>query len=303
MKRWVSLVAVVLIASVPFAVPAAAQTGPADPVQALKRQFRAERGVHIAEVTRLVFDEKNSVRFRYNGRVQLGPSGPVASDSTLQLVIDPPLRKLLEQTLEGESEGGSGDASKGLGLEEPHHAIAVGGYHYTSDGILPLPHGKTWVRRPGPGRLLNVATVQPIDVFEPAVLKTMLRGAKGEPVSGGLFYQGTVSYAQLAKASRHASWQLTGMTLFGDAKKKIAWRLWTDGTGLPTRLMTVQNSRWDEDTSLIQRTDTRYGDWGSHILVMAPPADEVVDEKELSYDPFDVTEPKELINTLSGSTR
>ncbi|MER5322529.1 hypothetical protein [Streptosporangium roseum] len=59
MKRWAALLGALLAAApvvsvTAAAVPAAAQAASPDPDQALKRQFRPERGVHIAEVTRLV---------------------------------------------------------------------------------------------------------------------------------------------------------------------------------------------------------------------------------------------------------
>lgn len=287
MKRWVALLGALLAVSV-AAVPAEAQAGPPDPVQALKRQFRPERGVHIAEVTRMVFKNGQSLRFRVNGRVQFGPSGRVASDATLRLVIDPPLRKLFE----GEEEEG---------LQE---TIVVGGHRYISHSLDTerLPDGKTWVRL-GHGGTENAASLQTIDVLEPAVLKAMLGGAKAKPVSGGFFYQGAVGYGQLAKSSKNPSEAVLRGTLSGGSDRKIAWRLWTDGTGLPTRLMTTEATWWDSNNStpVTNRTDTRYSEWGSHVVVVAPPADQVADEKELSSDPFDLPEPKELLISPSTS--
>ncbi|MER5426312.1 hypothetical protein [Streptosporangium roseum] len=147
----------------------------------------------------------------------------------------------------------------------------------------------------------NAASLQTIDVFEPAVLKAMLKGAKAKAVSGGFFSLGTVSYEQLAKASKDPSAAVLRETLFGDSDQKIAWRLWTDGTGRPTRLMTTEAGQWDSSTPVTRRTDTRYSEWGSHVVVLAPPADQVVDETELSYELFDLPEPKELLNRSSTS--
>ncbi|GGL55235.1 hypothetical protein [Planomonospora parontospora] len=294
MKRWVVLATAVLAAVLPVAAPAAAHTATPDPVHALKRQFRPERGVHIAEVTRFVFENKQSMRFRVHGRAQLGSSrGVVASDATMQLVIDPPLRKLLESK--------DGDELRGIGLEDPQETIVVGGYRYVSHTLYAtsLPAGKTWVRSPYLGEK-NTASFQTIDVFEPAVVKAMLAGVKAKPVSGGFFYQGAVSYRQLAKASKHPSDAVLRETLFGGDDEKITWRLWTDAAGLPTRLMTAQITPWDSSTTVTQRIDTRYSGWGSHVVVQAPPTGEVIDENDLPADRlFEVPEPKELINAAA----
>nr|BFE83068.1 hypothetical protein GCM10020093_056690 [Planobispora longispora] len=167
MKRWAALVAATLIASVSVVVtPAAAQVAPADPTRALRRQFHPERGVHIAEVTRYVFDDKDSMRVRANGRVQFARSGPVASDATWRVVVDPSLRKWLEE-----------DELRAV-AEEPAHWIVVGGYRYVSDGFraTPLPEGKTWVRSRHFALDADITTEQVINVFDPAVLKTILKG-------------------------------------------------------------------------------------------------------------------------------
>ncbi|GGS58335.1 hypothetical protein GCM10010156_16240 [Planobispora rosea] len=276
MKRWVALVAAVLIASVPVtAAPAAAQAAPADPVGALKRQFHPERGVHIAEVSRLVLDgrEKESVRFRIHGRVQFGRSGPVASDATWRLVMDPFFRKLLEDE--------SDDEVRAI-VEEPIQQIVVGRRNYISGGLVArnLPQGKSWIRAGDPSAQANIASYQPIDVFAPAVLKTLLKGVAGKAVPGGFLYRGTISYKQLAEVSKDPSAKLLS-SLFGGDGGEIAWRLWTDRTGLPTRLMTSQKTKVKSRMMSVQRTDTRYSDWGSHVVVVAPPADEVIDEKDL----------------------
>ncbi|MFF5213299.1 hypothetical protein [Streptosporangium sp. NPDC000396] len=298
MKRWAALLGALLAASVASAtaaaVPAAAQAGPPDPVQALKRRFRPERGVHIAEVTRLIFEDKQSLRLRVNGRVQLGLSGRAASDATMQLVIDPPVRKLLESK--------DGDELRNTGIEDPQETIVVGGHRYTSHTLYAglLPDGKTWVRA-GYRVTDNAASLQTIDVFEPAVLKAMLGRAKAKPVSGGFFYQEMVSYGQPAKSSKNPSAAVLRETLSGDSDRKIAWRLWTDGTGLPIRLMTTEATWWNSRTPATHRTDTRYSEWGSHVVVLAPPADQVADETELSFDPFNLPEPKELLTRPSTS--
>ncbi|GAA3080989.1 hypothetical protein [Streptosporangium carneum] len=296
MRLWFALATAALIATMPVsALPAVAQSTPPDPVRALKQQFRTERGVQISEVTRLTRDGRTLLRMRAGGRLQFGPSGAVASDGLWQEAPDPATLKKRE---------GTDDELVRIEL------INVGGNRYLSGldfGFYPAARGKTWVRTKSPrGVEADAATIstQTIDVFDPAVLKTVLKGTTGRPVSGGFLYRGSVSYAQLYQAARNVyAVPLRGAAVEELHKMKIAWRLWTDPTGLPTRLMTSEASG-GKGLPILSRTDTRYTDWGSHVLVIAPPADEVVDEKELKLpdlaELLDRLEPNELISALNA---
>ncbi|MER5326332.1 hypothetical protein [Streptosporangium roseum] len=267
MRRWLALAAATLIASVAAAVPAAAQTGPPDPAQAVKRQLRAERGVQITETSRAIFKDAIPDWLRVNGRVQLGPAGPVAADTTIQWALDPESRKMAETN------------ELLADLESPVQMTVVGGYLYAF-GLYSLPAGKTWARSARPETVAKdareSATQQTVvNVFDPAALKTLLKGATVKPVPGGFFYQGTLT------------------------RPKISWRLWTDATGLPKRLLTNKHVTGMNKLAKIERIDTRYADWGMPIVVVPPPADEVIDYEDLE-DPFGLfkPEPKELINVL-----
>ncbi|MER6171616.1 hypothetical protein [Streptosporangium sp. NPDC001681] len=263
MRRWLALAAATLIASVSAVVPAAAQTGPPDPAQAVKRQLRAQHGVQIAEISRTIFKDTTSTRDRLTSRLQLGPAGPVAVDTSMQSVLDAKSAKAAETN------------ELLADLASPFHMTVVSGYLYIS-GIYSLPQGKTWSRSVLPRSAVDYASQQTaVNVFDPAALKTLLRGATVKPVSGGFFYQGTL------------------------AKPKIYWRLWTDATGLPKRLLTNKRVAGENRLAKIERVDTRYTDWGMPLVVVPPPADEVIDYEDLE-DPLglSVPEPKELINTL-----
>lgn len=267
MRRWLALAAATLITSVAAAVPAAAQTGPPDPAQAVKRQLRAEHGVQIAEISRTIFKDALPTRVRVNSRLQLGPAGPVAADATMQWVLDPKSRKMAETN------------ELLADLESPVQMTVVGGYLYAF-GLYLLPAGKAWARlaRPGPvAKDAREAASQQttVNVFDPATLKTLLKGAMVKPVSGGFFYQGTL------------------------AKPKVSWSLWTDATGLPKRLLTNKHVTGKNRLAKIERVDTRYTDWGMSLVVVPPPADEVIDYEDLE-NPLDFSklEPKELINAL-----
>ncbi|WP_189248746.1 hypothetical protein [Streptosporangium pseudovulgare] len=291
MRRWIVLTVAALIASVPVtAVPAAAQAGSPDPVQAVKRQFRDEHGVQLAEVSRIAVG-KSSVRIRNNARLQLGRSGPVAFDATWQIVADPELEKAVK-----DDDGGV----TFFDFFAPSSVTAVDGKMYVSDDIYRnvVPQDKEWVRTKAPANLKAVSS-QTANVFEPAVLKAMLKGAKREPASGGFLYRGTVSLGELSKASPKSYPFPPGELGREAAKRSISWRLWTNGDGLPQRMMSTETMRVTKKVSMTFRTDTRYTDWGMPITVVAPPADKVADEKDLRIERlFDFSDPKQIINTV-----
>ncbi|GAA2987608.1 hypothetical protein [Streptosporangium longisporum] len=259
MRRWLALAAATLTASVP-AAPAAAQTGPPDPAKAIQQQFRAHHGVQIAEISRTIYKDATSSRDRLTSRVQLGPTGPVAVDTSIRWVPDAKSAKAAE-TNELAAE-----------MASPSYMTAVGGYLYTS-GMYSLPQGKSWTRSELLRPVVDYASQQTtVNVLDPAALKTLLRGATVKPVSGGFYYQGT------------------------HAELKISWRLWTDTTGLPKRLLTNKRVVGEHRLAKIERIDTRYSDWGMPLVVVPPPADEVIDYEDLE-DPYGSpkAEPKELI--------
>ncbi|MGV9772375.1 hypothetical protein [Streptosporangium sp. NPDC003464] len=164
-------------------------------------------------------------------------------------------------------------------LESPVQMTVVGGYLYAS-GLYSLPAGKTWARSARPVPVANdtreaASRQTAVDVSDPAALKALLKGATGKPISGGFFYQDRL------------------------ATPKVSWRLWTDATGLPERLLANKHVAGKNRVAAVERVDTRYTDWGMPLVVVPPPADEVIDYDDLA-DPLDFSkpEPEELINAL-----
>ncbi|GGK55338.1 hypothetical protein Ppa06_11960 [Planomonospora parontospora subsp. parontospora] len=289
MKRRIGFAALALVMSVPAAaLPASAQAASPDPARAVERQFRPGRGVELTEVARSsAGDEPSSFTFRSRGRIQFGSPGPVASDSTLRMDPTPEARKNLENDL------GEGFLS---GLFDPEDRIVVKNRLHTSGGVYGsvLPAGKSWLRMKQPARATDLG-IQPINVFDPAVLRSLLKDSSGKPFSGGRFYRGTVSRAEL----RRTAGTTHGSTPAAGGKAKISWRLWTDAAGLPSRMSTVE-SVGKGKISMTFRTDTRYTGWGSAVVVLPPPADQVIDEEDL---PGDLPEYKEPVDTLSSLSR
>ncbi|MEV7007103.1 hypothetical protein [Streptosporangium sp. NPDC051022] len=269
MGRWSAFTVLALIVFVP---PAAAQAASPDPVRAIVQRIQAGYGVQISEVSLSIDEKQISLKTRRSGWVQFGPSGPVASEFTSQLVLDSHARKAL---------GRETEAFRSLGAFDPSHIVVVENTAYVSGGVydISLPEGKTWVRMPYPVKA-TAASAQRIDVFDPAVLRAVLKGSAGEPVSGGFLYRGAVSHAELYKASTPHTDAFATEPTSGSGRTKIFWNLWTDGRGLPTRL-TTSETRGGRELSLTRKADTRYAGWGSRVTVTAPPSEQVIDDKDL----------------------
>lgn len=243
--------------------PAAARTAAPDPVRALKKQLKAERGVKLTELSQsgsgLTF-----TRLRIKSSVQLSPSGPVAAYSLVEEVDD------------------GGGSTEVLGFPR---AIYLGG----EDLAELLSRGKSWVGFEGlEESTVNTtayATEQQIHVFDPAVLKALLKGKRAEPVSGGYSYQGVVTFEELYEASKsYYADKFRGLKRGGLAKMKISWRLWTDREGLIQRLR-AKESLGTGKHRYVNTADTRFSDWG-HTLTLSPPAEDEV----LLFDDLDQIE-------------
>ncbi|MEV4841417.1 hypothetical protein AB0K05_43430 [Nonomuraea sp. NPDC049486] len=271
MRRFVLAVVTATLAALITAPPAAARTAAPDPVRALQKQLKAERGVKLSELIKGGIED-DPVHTRAKGGVQLSPSGPVATYVSMENVTGEP------------------GTSEMLGFERH---LYLGG-----EGLaMMLPPGKLWVKTEavkGTGPLLPTlpVTQQPINVFDPAVLKATLKGERPQRVSGGYLYSGVVTYKELYEASKAyygASFDGVPGAAFG--KRTVDYRLWTDGAGLIKRLRTSKKTGW------VTTADTRYTDWG-HFLVITPPAeDEVLPFEDLNDK---ITEPGMLRDGLLG---
>ncbi|MEU6413292.1 hypothetical protein [Microbispora sp. NPDC046933] len=272
MRRWAALAVAVLIASASVAAgPAAAQGGPPDPVDALKRQFREEHGVRTSETARVFFGAKSGSAFRISGEVQFGPSGPVAVDLTWRDVPDP----------------GTGAGRAPSERPASYRVIRVGEdvYYDVAQYPGPVPDGKKWIRRnhaAGMTRYLApAASLQPVDVYDPSILKAVLKRSTTTPVSGGLLYRGTMSHKEMGRVSKGRYVDPYSGLSAKKSKGKVSWRLWTGHDGLVTRLVTTDTLGAGK-ASVFARTDTRYTGWGCRLVITAPPADEVIEQDDLT---------------------
>ncbi len=253
--------AAAVLAAVTVPGIADAQTAPPDPAQAVRSRLQHQTGVTVAEVARFSLAKGGFRRIRVQSEVQLGPDGPVGSYMKIYDVPDPNTPWTLEA-----------DRRASLNAVDRYNAIyADGRMHLLDEGLYAsLPDGKTWYRTPADSGDKPAFTVQRIDVYNPLVLASLVAGKKATAVQGGWLYQGTTSYKALSKAA--------GDRVLDTDPKPIRWWLWTDATGLPARLRTAE-SAGDFRHSGSANVDTRFSDWGRALVVTAPPADQVADER------------------------
>jgi hypothetical protein len=298
MRRWIALTAAVLSApALVTATAATAQAAPADPAYALKRQFQADRGVKITEITRIddtyyMLDAPTMTKTKIDGTVQFSPSGPVASDVTMLKSADPQRRKSLE------TPDWDGRPTVPIGTFTPHHVIGVGNHFYISDGIYTdrLPAGKTWVRSEKSNNTLSPTTRQQLNLLNPAVLRALVNSPTGRHSGDGLRHQGSITYGKLSKILGTSLAFPGPFRVFVDFDKwKISWRLWLDDKGLPKRLTTSELYHHPY-ASMTMTTDTRYSGWGTLLSITAPSSDQVIGEE---YLPEDLPEFKVLVNAAT----
>ncbi|MEW9546864.1 hypothetical protein [Nonomuraea sp. NPDC050783] len=244
MKRILAGLAMACAATLVAGAPAA-QAAPVEPVKALQKQYVPGHGVRFTEVSRTTVNGKTAGTERTSGRLAFGAKGIVASDVSTK-------------------------GRRGSSLT-PGRMIVVGGHSYAQGGIYSenLPEGKKWVRYPDAmaGTTLN----QPLDIFEPKVLKALVSKAKS--FKGGT-YKGEITYKEIAK--------LYGSKLKGSISKiRIGYALGVNSKGLVSRLQTT----WTLDFGLLGKTtgstETRYTGWGSRVTIKAPSKSVWIDAKDL----------------------
>ncbi|MEU8247075.1 hypothetical protein [Nonomuraea sp. NPDC048916] len=281
MKRIITGLALASAATLITATPA--QAAPKNPVAAVKKQFVAGHGVKFVDRTTAVEGGVRGILVRRTGTYQFGRSGVTASDITGKFAF------------KASDFGEAADSEMAKALTTPERAIKVGKSTYLSGGLWGtlLPEGTTWLKVPGTtfGGLTDVYG-QPLNITEPATLKTLLKGAK--PAPGG--YAGKITVRDLREVStsfRAAQWlsKPKGKML----KSVISWRITLDGRGLPTRLVStfpMTALAADAPKGASFSVDTRFTGWGSKVSIKAPSADEVstnLDEGEKL--PTDLTIP------------
>lgn len=271
-------VAALLAPTLMTVAPASAQAAPsvkADPVSALKRQFKAHRGVKLAENTKIIGEGKKyrAIFTRRAGVLEFGRSGLVASDLTTKFTLP---------SEDGELKG----------LFAPSRTVSVKGVSYTSGGTFSdsMPEGKKWLRTPGDTGPLVSAVQQIISTVEPGTLKATLAHT-GARRPGGTWdgtrttvHSGTITLGELFKASPSVRAMLGGKPSGRSATLPVSWKIYIGSDQLVRRVVTsyTESTRGLNSTELTYVNDTRYTGWGTRVTVKAPPAGQVADFDELT---------------------
>ncbi len=267
MNRMLAGLALASAAALMAATPAQAAVtqAPAKPVTAVKKQLVPGKGVTFTERTTIDNGRMRSIFVRSSGTFQFSKSGIAASAITGKLNIKASdLGELSEESLF-------------KSLTKPERTVRIGTTTYHSGSIWAelLPSGKHWYKAPhGPPAGFTGLFGQPLNIIEPATLKTLFKNAK--PATGG--YTGKISIRDLRKVSAYYRAASPGTPSAKALKAQITWKLSVNAKGLPTRLVTtIPGSAMAVSESSREKmiVDTRYSGWGNKVSIKAPPADEI----------------------------
>lgn len=286
LKRYIAGLACAATAA--LGVPALASTAhaqAADPVSALKSQFKSGRGVTYVDTIKTQNAGKGTVLGKRKGELQFDASGISASDHTTELRFTEDA--LAFDTGDSDSSGEESSSEKTkeekqleklfAGLAEPERVVRVNKKAYIWGGAYGqfLPRDKPWLGSPEDTFGLTGSLGQFINAAEPATLKALLARAT---VKRPTAYAGKITFGELQKVS---PWfRVTqGRKLSGQqAKITVSWKLFLNADRLPVRLATSLATFKGGPTSTV---DTSYSGWGSEVAIAAPPADQVATVKEL----------------------
>lgn len=289
MRRLIALAAIALVApalaltasTTAQAAPNTAKAAPATPADALRQQFAKKGGVHLDEDTRMLLDGDDLFRYRQVGSLRFAKSGVDAFDLKI-------ISRIGTSAKDGESTLRAVQVGKKLYLKSPLY-----------DDILPA--GKTWVRTAVTGS--STSTGSMIDILQPKVLKAVLATTKVNKPAGKVggakttLYQGAIPLKTLAKVSP----QVASLAKSLKTKKTVTlpWKLWLGTDQLPRRFTsTFPMSTSPKAGELTILTDSRYTAWDAKVVITVPPADQVIDEKDLDSDLPETT--PDFTTTVTG---
>ncbi|MFC4531380.1 hypothetical protein [Sphaerisporangium dianthi] len=243
------------------AAPATPKPVPGSPADALRLQFAKKSSVRVDEYTRMGIDGEDLFAYRQTGSLRFGKSGVDAYS--------------LKTTLKGDA--GDGDTTV--------RTVVIDGKMYLKSALYDelLPAGRTWVR---------VAKAAPysnsVDILQPKTLKALLATTKAESPGGKVggarttLLRGSIALSALARTTPSLASLATARK---GPKIMVPWKLWVGGDRLPRRFQTKISLPVGPGMGDVYiANDNRYASWGGKAVIAAPPADLVIDEKDLGED-------------------
>ncbi|NAS25607.1 hypothetical protein GT755_28470 [Herbidospora sp. NEAU-GS84] len=251
MRRILAIAACATAVAAATAVGAAPAQAAPNPVAALKAQFKTGLGVKFSDK----FSLDNKIFSRRTGTFQFGRAGVAASDLTTKFNLK--ASEIAEMPEEIQP------------LLRPEQTIKIGSTAYIKGGMFAtfLPEGATWLRGPGaPATGLTGIFGQYINITEPMTLQKLVKKSKRT----GSVYTGKITIGEILTTSK---WLKAILASGGSASQKksvVSYKLYVNGKGLVTRLVTsAKGSALGFDASTIS-VDSRYVSWGTKVSIKAP---------------------------------
>ncbi|MET8386223.1 hypothetical protein ABZV14_24800 [Streptosporangium canum] len=270
MRRWIATMAVAVTVSVAvtgLGTAADAQTGPISPADALRRQLVENRGVTMSEVTTWGRDGGKN-KSRQKTRAEFGKGTVTAIDFR--------------------------DVPRSNASEPPVRFLRFKGRTYCQGWICPTPEGKTWVLFYEDEKSRPFLKSGEIDLGDPAALRAVLATTEAKRPGGvydgtrATIHQGTITYAQLYKASLAFRDQYGRKPPAGRAAKvKISWRLWLGKDQLVRRVQTSWTELVINGTRVreFHVIDARLTGWGAKTDIPVPSTDETAKQGDWKDSP------------------
>lgn len=267
MKKLIGVIAAAALApALLVTTPAEAATAaPANPVAALRKQLVPGKGVQFRTTTK----HAGKIAHMGWGTLQFGRSGVTAS----------------EVTVFGRDDEGKLETIRMITLKDVYYFF------------VPSGSGRNWAELRVKGARASGldGSLSVVDVTVPAVLKTLLTGAKAKRSGKTWVYSGTTTIGALWKITpglKDAGAKLPAKI----AKVKVAWKLHVGADRLVQRAISTYDFgpfRSGKYRKFLVTTDTRYTHWGGKVKIKTPSDDQIVD-----FTPEEA--PDDLI--LSGPT-
>ncbi|WP_061299661.1 hypothetical protein [Herbidospora cretacea] len=267
MRRTLAILACAAAATVVHAPPAHAAP---NPVAALKAQFKTGLGVKFSDK----FSTEGMLFSRRTGTFQFGRSGVAASDLTTKFNLKAADIAEMPENIQP--------------LLKPEQVIRIGNTAYVKGGLFGslLPEDKTWLRAPGgPATGVSGAFGQFLNPTEPMTLQKLVKKSK----LTGSVYTGKITIGELWTTSKWLQGVMpTERPTAAQKKAVVTFKLYVNGKGLVTRLVSSTKSSVLGLNGGPVTVDTRYVSWGAKVSIKAP-TEGVAEIDEIDFEGLDMS--------------